>query len=932
MVERNLGVRLSLKGADVVKRGLVALGNDGQAALRRIEQGAVPASRGLLAVNAVAGDLKGQVSGLAMSLGPLGSGLSALGPLGIGVAAGIAAAAAALALLYTKGKEALAFADDIGDVAGKLHVTGEQLQAVRFAFAGVVEESQVDSGLTTFSKNLGLAQAGNEKALKSFQALHVELKDKGTGAWKSNIDVLSDVADHIAALKSPEEQLAIATRLFGDVGADMIEVWRKGAPALKDAGDELRAMGGMISNEDIEKAGQYQEVLDKLSVVMRAQLVRAFLEVGPQIVDFTRMVGDALPKLVKGGAEAVKWLSDNLVTLAEIAATAAGVIVGGLLGSALGPLGTIIGALAGGYYGMKTAVDLLEGSQDQLNKVTETTRRLMGDLADKSKTATDQTREQAQAQAELTRQLAATNVEAARTVWADAYVKLAQAQQAAQGVTVDVRKEFGAVVGEGGNPIVVADPKLNQERDDAAARESQASGVLLGALEALRLADERVQQAGAIPSRTDASSNGVAPTFAGGIAPTPRGGSTNPRGLPTSLGSLGGDDGAAKADAFGAQQRDLEALIGLQQRLNTAYLDGGQAAARITRELDLQQKINAISDKYTPAQKTAIEQRIRLLDEEQRRGKVLQRSSDLDDQIALAQREAELAGETEAVRTRELAVLRAKLELQKQGVDLGSIEAQQVLDRTAKLVETNMRGAEEKKAWDDLGQYATGAFDRITQGLTEIAMANKETAIDFQSVWSGVISEVMQGFIRLAIFNPIKNLLLGTNDSTLGSLGGFLGKALGWVGGLFGSGNAGPAITLPSSPGTISVTPLANAKGNAFDRHGVVDRPTIFRFANGGVGEMGEAGPEGIVPLIRLPSGKLGVGTAGGGGGGKTQVTVNNYTGQQVQTQETVDGRGNRELKLIVGEMVAQEAGRPGSPFDRSLRGGYGAQPVLKKR
>jgi hypothetical protein len=55
-------------------------------------------------------------------------------------------------VLYTKGKEALAFADDIGDVAEKLQITGEQLQAVRFAFAGVVDPQQVDGGLTTFTE------------------------------------------------------------------------------------------------------------------------------------------------------------------------------------------------------------------------------------------------------------------------------------------------------------------------------------------------------------------------------------------------------------------------------------------------------------------------------------------------------------------------------------------------------------------------------------------------------------------------------------------------------------------------------------------------------------------------------------------------------------------------------------------------------------
>lgn len=937
---RSLAIRIGLLGDDDVRRRFVALGSDGQAAFRKIEQGAPRASEGLRVVNAVAGDLKGSVGGLAGSLGPLGSGLSALGPMGIGIAAGLAAASAALAVLYTKGKEALAFADDIGDVAAKLKITGEQLQEVRFAFNGVLDPQQVDDGLTTFSKNIGLAQAGNEKALKSFKALHVELKD-GDGRWKSNIALLSDVVDHIAALESPEEQLAITTRLLGDGWADAIDVLRDGSPVFKEAADRLREMDGLISDDDIAKAGQFQQVLDDLAVVIKAQLVRGFLEVAPQIVEFTRMVGENLPKLVRGAADVVKWLSDNIVTLAEVAATAAGVIAGGLIGSALGPLGTIVGALIGGYAGMKTAVDLLEGSQDQLNTVTATTKRLMAELTDKSKENTSQTREQAAAQAELARQLAATNVEAARTVWVDAYTKLAAAQQAAQAKTVDVRKEFGALVGEGGNPFVVADPKLDQDREDAAKRESQASGALLGALDALRLADERVQQANTLPSRTDvpitgtAPASGVAPTVAGGIAPTPPGGGTNPRGLPTRLGSLGSDDSTKqKADPFGEQMRDLQASLTVQQKLNTAYLDGGEAVGRITRELELQQKINQISAKYTPEQQAQVEERLRKMQDETLRGKTLQKGAELGDQAALAEKELELAGETEVVRNRELAIIRAKLDLQKQGVDLSSDEARRVLDNTIRLADTNARIAQQKDLYSELGDMAGGAFDRIGAALTQMSMTNQQTAIDFNAVWAGVLSELQQSLVRLALLNPLKNMLGlngGTELPTLGGVGGLLGKAFSWVGGLIGGGGAGPAITLPTSPGTIGVTPLASATGNAFDwtgriqayaAGGVFDRTTMFRHG-GGMGVLGEAGPEAVMPLIRLPNGNLGIGAANenSGGGGPMQVVINNYEGAKVQAKESRDGRGGRRLEVAVGDMFAQEAGRPGSNTQRGVAG-----------
>lgn len=58
----------------------------------------------------------------------------------------------------------------------------------------------------------------------------------------------------------------------------------------------------------------------------------------------------------------------------------------------------------------------------------------------------------------------------------------------------------------------------------------------------------------------------------------------------------------------------------------------------------------------------------------------------------------------------------------------------------------------------------------------------------------------------------------------------------------------------------------------AFARGGIVDGPTHFPM-RGGLGLMGEAGPEAILPLARGADGKLGI--RGEGGGGAVHVTMN---------------------------------------------------------
>jgi hypothetical protein len=65
---------------------------------------------------------------------------------------------------------------------------------------------------------------------------------------------------------------------------------------------------------------------------------------------------------------------------------------------------------------------------------------------------------------------------------------------------------------------------------------------------------------------------------------------------------------------------------------------------------------------------------------------------------------------------------------------------------------------------------------------------------------------------------------------------------------------------------------FTSAQGNVFDkgrvvpydRGGIVDKPTVFPMA-GGMGLMGEKGPEAVMPLARTPGGDLGVKTTGGG-------------------------------------------------------------------
>jgi len=153
-----------------------------------------------------------------------------------------------------------------------------------------------------------------------------------------------------------------------------------------------------------------------------------------------------------------------------------------------------------------------------------------------------------------------------------------------------------------------------------------------------------------------------------------------------------------------------------------------------------------------------------------------------------------------------------------------------------------------KGAWEATGEAVRAAAERsreIATGLAQdITGPIKEALKSGEFTWetfAGAISRIAQNLATRLIdlaFKPIENALINAfSGGGGGSGGGFLGGLFGFArGGVFAGG----------------------AELTAFAQGGVVNRPTVFPFARG-VGLMGEAGPEAILPLKRGRSGRLGV-------------------------------------------------------------------------
>lgn len=270
----------------------------------------------------------------------------------------------------------------------------------------------------------------------------------------------------------------------------------------------------------------------------------------------------------------------------------------------------------------------------------------------------------------------------------------------------------------------------------------------------------------------------------------------------------------------------------------------------------------------------------------------------------------------------------AQIELRKETGRLGEELGRTLLPRLQQLAATAPDEATREK-WRALiaeigGMQATGAdvgpWAGLKRGLAEYGRDIADTFTGVRDAVKrafGAMEDFMVDFVRTG-----KLSFSGLVDSIIADLSRVVIQQ---------------SVTKPLAAGLESLLPsigklfAPSALGNVFAGPGIethvnriVRQPTVFAFANG-VGLMGEAGAEAVMPLRRDSSGRLGVDAAGAG----ANVTVNviESPGQGGQRQERTDGNGNRVLDLFVERIKASIAGdisQGRGPVPAALAGVYG--------
>jgi tape measure domain-containing protein len=222
---------------------------------------------------------------------------------------------------------------------------------------------------------------------------------------------------------------------------------------------------------------------------------------------------------------------------------------------------------------------------------------------------------------------------------------------------------------------------------------------------------------------------------------------------------------------------------------------------------------------------------------------------------------------------------------------------------------------------------ASVSFDGMLQGLEEVGRAfaeNSNAADAFRGAMVGMLQQMLDMLPAMFLQAGLQLIIGGQWALGLGFIAAAGSSALigGYVKGVIAKEEeeAAEAAALNAHGAAYDETfVVPYGKGGEFTNR-LINAPTYFRHG-GGLGLMGEAGPEAVIPLRRMANGDLGVESSGGGS--RVVVNIINNTGEPVTREESETGDGGRQLDIIIGEVVGAQIaqGRHDGAFEARFEG-----------
>lgn len=190
-------------------------------------------------------------------------------------------------------KSAIDAADQLAKLSQKIGISVEALSTLRFAAQlSDVSLETLQKGIKGLSQNIAEANTGIGDGAQVFDALGISVRN-ADGSMKSTEAVLLQVADVFAKLEDGAVKTALAVKLFGKAGQDMIPFLNQGTVGINQLTAEAERLGLKLTTETARSAEAFNDNLTALkasSSSLGLALARDFL---PELTNITNAMREA---------------------------------------------------------------------------------------------------------------------------------------------------------------------------------------------------------------------------------------------------------------------------------------------------------------------------------------------------------------------------------------------------------------------------------------------------------------------------------------------------------------------------------------------------------------------------------------------------------------------------------------------------------------
>lgn len=202
--------------------------------------------------------------------------------------------------------------DEVQDLGGRLDdlaqqtgISAEGLQEV--GFAAKMSGSDMDTAVTgakVFGKQLNeLAATGKGPLADGLSAINLSYSTvKKSLADKGFLGPLGLVADKLADMPDGLKKSAIAQKIFGKAGADLIPLLNNGSAGIEKLAARAHELGVVMSNEDVSKLAEFGDTLDEVKLSWQGIKQQAVVALLPALKEML----DGLLKWVTANRELIK--------------------------------------------------------------------------------------------------------------------------------------------------------------------------------------------------------------------------------------------------------------------------------------------------------------------------------------------------------------------------------------------------------------------------------------------------------------------------------------------------------------------------------------------------------------------------------------------------------------------------------------------------